>query len=395
MTDLGDPTLTAATGKHGKAAKAPAAATEQPALDLSGGAVGLNAFEAGSEYFTGRPSYLGKGEAPAHKPTSDADGPSVPPPLFGRDELHIAVEIEAEAEAETDMATEAVPQIAASGALGDAPTALETEPLETEPLIDRSPKALRPTPLVDSAERVSANNMSAKSASAESAPSQTARPLSIQAAPGAKSSDWYRQRAADRLNPRRSVVIRMLRVVVPSVAALLLIGTLVWPLINADQNGLRQLGRGESAMLNARFEGYDDADRLVSITADQVTRSTGENNLIDLIQPLADITYDDGTRVAIRANQGRFDEDRQQLLLQGDVNMFQPEGFEFTTSRLQIDTSQRAAWSDQPVTGTGPGGSIAGSAVQILENGRFLVFPGPGRLTLDQVANGMTAGGDQ
>jgi lipopolysaccharide export system protein LptC len=208
---------------------------------------------------------------------------------------------------------------------------------------------------------------------------------------GGQSTDWYRRRETARINPRRSMIIRALRVVVPSLAAVLLIGTLIWPLINADSDGLRKIGRGESAMLNARFEGYDSADRLVSITADQVTRSQGAQNLIDLNQPLADVTYDDGSQVAIRANAGRYDEDSQQLLLQGDVNLFQPNGFEFTTSKLQVDTSARAAWSDQPVTGTGPGGTITGSGVRIFENGRYLVFPGHGRLTLRSLAGN---GGD-
>ena len=199
-------------------------------------------------------------------------------------------------------------------------------------------------------------------------------------------NDWYRRRQTDRVNPRRSYIIRILRIAVPSLAAVLLIGTLIWPLINAGEDSLRRLGQGESAMLNARFEGFDSGNRLVSITADQVTRQQGNQNLIDLGQPLADVTYDDGSQIAIRANAGRFDEDSQQLLLQGDVNLFQPNGFEFTTSRLQIDTQQRAAWTDQPVTGTGPGGTIAGSGVQIYENGRILVFPGRGRLTFQQLA---------
>ncbi|MEO0392036.1 MAG: LPS export ABC transporter periplasmic protein LptC [Pseudomonadota bacterium] len=201
-----------------------------------------------------------------------------------------------------------------------------------------------------------------------------------------RPNDWYRGRRADRVNPRRSLIIRFLRIAVPSLAAVLLVGTLIWPLINADNESLRQLGQGESAMLNARFEGYDTGNRLVAITADQVTRQQGNQNLIDLQQPLADVTYDDGSQIAIRANQGRFDEDSQQLLLEGDVNLFQPSGFEFTTSRLQVDTSQRAAWTNQPVTGTGPGGTIAGSGVQIYQNGRILVFPGRGRLTFRQLA---------
>ncbi|MBV6631779.1 MAG: LPS export ABC transporter periplasmic protein LptC [Alphaproteobacteria bacterium] len=361
MTDLRDPT----TKERGKGAE------RQPTLDLAGGAVGLSGFEAGSEYYAGRPSYLGPNPATSAVPEALAEDVSSQE-LFEAEAIHIAA---AEPEMVEPPVAEAVFE-PSPPAQPDPPPAPEPEP---EPLLEAA------APVVDEVVE-QAPPEALRPATLQTTPRADAKPLSIQAAPGAKGSDWYRQRAADRVNPRRSVVIRMLRVAVPSLAAVLLIGTLVWPLINADQNGLRQLGRGESAMLNARFEGYDDADRLVSITADQVTRSTGDTNLIDLEQPLADITYDDGSRVAIRANQGRFDEERQQLLLQGDVNMFQPNGFEFTTSRLQVDTSQRAAWSDQPVTGTGPGGSIAGSAVQILENGRFLVFPGPGRLTLDQVA---------
>jgi lipopolysaccharide export system protein LptC len=203
---------------------------------------------------------------------------------------------------------------------------------------------------------------------------------------GQARSDWYRRRELDRVNPRRSSIIRVLRIAVPSLAAVLLVGTLIWPLLNAGNDSLRQLGKGESAMLNARFEGYDSEERLISITADEVIRSQRNESLIDLRQPLADMTYDDGSKVAIRANTGRYDEESQQLLLDGDVNLFQPNGFEFTTLRLQIDTKARAAWSDQPVAGTGPGGRISGSAVRILQNGRFLVFPGKGKLTLDQLA---------
>ena len=244
------------------------------------------------------------------------------------------------------------------------------------------PRYLQPSAPGGGASRASGLGLRADRAGIDAGPRgrQTVNPSAM----GGK--DWYRRRQTDRVNPRRSYIIRILRIAVPSLAAVLLVGTLIWPLINAGEDGLRRLGQGESAMLNARFEGFDSGNRLVSITADQVTRQQGRQNLIDLGQPLADVTYDDGSQIAIRANAGRFDEESQQLLLQGDVNLFQPDGFEFTTSRLQIDTRQRAAWTDQPVTGTGPAGTIAGSGIQIYDNGRILVFPGRGRLTFRQLA---------
>lgn len=201
-----------------------------------------------------------------------------------------------------------------------------------------------------------------------------------------RQARWYGRRRVVRLSSWRSPLIRILRVVVPGSAVLLLAGVLLWPLMSGGDRFLNRYDAGEAAMVNARFAGFDDTGRPVSITADKVVRSARADNLIDLAQPLADLAFQDGSKVAIRATGGRFDEDSEQLILIEDVNLFQPGGFEFTTHRLNVDAKTRLAWSDQPVVGTGASGTIYGSAMRMIDEGRILVFPGRSRLRLTELA---------
>ena len=185
-------------------------------------------------------------------------------------------------------------------------------------------------------------------------------------------------------DPRYSEKIRLLRVILPVVAVMMLSVLLIWPLFSGRRGGVSTIDAGSIAMLNARFVGLDNKNRPVTITADQVVRTQDPQNLISLRMPVADLTYDRGRTIAIRAENGQYDEKSGHLRLIGDVNLFQADAFELVTRQVEIDGKNRNAWSVDRVTGYSPNGSITAEGLKIVNNGQSVVFTGRSRLVLTQ-----------
>jgi lipopolysaccharide export system protein LptC len=185
-------------------------------------------------------------------------------------------------------------------------------------------------------------------------------------------------------DPGYSEKIRLLRVVLPVVAVVMLATLIIWPLFSSRHGGIASIDAGAIAMINARFVGLDDKNRPVTITADQVVSTQDADGMVSLKMPLADLTYDRGRSVAIRAENGQYDQKTGRLRLVGDVNLFQADTFELVTRQVEIDGKSRNAWSIDRVTGYSPNGSINAEGLKIINNGQSVVFTGRSRLVLTQ-----------
>lgn len=194
----------------------------------------------------------------------------------------------------------------------------------------------------------------------------------------------HEQRLHQHYDPAYSAKIRLLRVVLPVTALLMLAMLLVWPLFTARHGGVSDVDAGAIAMLNAKFIGMDTKNRPVTITADQVVRTDDGQALISLKMPLADLVYQPGKSLTIRAENGQYDEKTGHLYLVGDVNLFQADAFELVTKAVEIDGKNRNAWSVDRVTGYSPNGSITAEGLKIINNGQSIVFTGKSRLVLTQ-----------
>lgn len=188
---------------------------------------------------------------------------------------------------------------------------------------------------------------------------------------------------------RYSLFVSLMRFVLPAVAFALVVLVVAWPQMHAakkrfhiDFANISPKDANTLAMTKPRFTGVDEGERPYTVTADSATQVASGSPLIDLDQPVADVTLKDGTWVALRSKEGTYDQNSHDLDLRGSVNLYHDKGYEFETARAWLNLRQGTAHGEQPVQGQGPFGQLNSAGFRISEHGKYVVFTGPAKLIL-------------
>ena len=193
---------------------------------------------------------------------------------------------------------------------------------------------------------------------------------------------------------RHSRFIRMMKLLLPVVAALLVALVVTWPQINTKKRFNLDMSKMDIAeslqprMDNPRFTGIDEESRPYSLTATTATQVGDSPELIALETPQADITMADGTWVVLTAKSGVYSESSHVLGLRGAVNLYHDTGYEFRTESADIDISAGTASGGSPVAGQGPFGLVRAQGFLILNKGGHIVFTGESHLIIYSQALG-------
>jgi len=192
-----------------------------------------------------------------------------------------------------------------------------------------------------------------------------------------------------------SLIVRFLRLALPMVAigiiGLLLSWNRVEDTVTSFPNDISiPQNVGQNELVNPKFESADEKNQPFSITALRAVQSARDPSVVLLEKPMADITLKSGTWLAAQAQKGAYRQNTERLLLQGEVKLFHDDGYEVTTDKLLVNLQNREAWSDEPVYGQGPAGSLEASGMQAHSNSNQLIFTGPAKLTLNRVVKGLS-----
>jgi lipopolysaccharide export system protein LptC len=194
--------------------------------------------------------------------------------------------------------------------------------------------------------------------------------------------------APPRLSGRNSwsIFVGFMKVLLPALAVALILLVVIWPQLSQDDGRFRirvsdmSLEQADSlSMLNARFEGVDEHDQPFTLTADEATQTAGDDNLVRLELPKGDITLEDGTWLALTAQEGLYRRDMQMLELSGGVTLFHDQGFELRTPMARVDLEAGTAWGSERVEGQGPFGTLVAEGFRVLDRGERIVFTGRSR----------------
>ena len=198
----------------------------------------------------------------------------------------------------------------------------------------------------------------------------------------------------DTLTPRRfsalrSSVVHLLKVILP-IAALIVAGSvLLWPHLQPEDRRikLRPVAVGiedieNLRMLQPRYMGVDEKNQPYTLTAEQAKQDTGDSDITELSRPKADITLENGTWVALTAEQGQYNKSTRQLELSGGVNVFHDEGYELKTARALIEFDRGVASGSAKVQGQGPNSELEGEGFRLLDRGAQIIVTGKSRLVL-------------
>lgn len=195
--------------------------------------------------------------------------------------------------------------------------------------------------------------------------------------------------ARRRIHSHYARATRLLKLIMPTVAAILIGAVAVWPQIRSDDNKLPLAAAEVSpeeienlAMINARFMGIDGRNQPFTVTAEMATEVSPDSRQVHLSAPKADITLENGTWLALTADNGVFRQLDQTVELEGHVNMFHDAGYEFETTTAFVDLTQGAAFGFEPIDGQGPFGTIAAEGFQVFDEGERVIFTGNATLVL-------------
>ena len=143
----------------------------------------------------------------------------------------------------------------------------------------------------------------------------------------------------------------------------------------------------ELNMINARFIGTDSKNQPFSITADMAKNMKIGGTTIELEMPKADIGIDNGSWLAVIANNGIYNQKTQTLDLIGAVNLFHDSGYEFNAEKTTIDLTKGIARSDAKINGQGPFGNLTSEGFRIEKKNNQYFFIGRSKLVIKPRAN--------
>ena len=186
---------------------------------------------------------------------------------------------------------------------------------------------------------------------------------------------------------RHARIVRSLRLGLPLVAALVVLTVLAWPRIQTAmapemQEVTAQKAAGKNQLLKPQFHGLDKSNEPYVVSADHAEQSLNDQDLILLDKPKGDMLMKSGHHIGGEADHGLYKQHEKTLLLEGHVVLHEDEGYKFYTSKALVNTDTHEAFSDQPISGGGPDGTIVASGVQGFGDDQVLVFTGPAKLRL-------------
>ena len=182
--------------------------------------------------------------------------------------------------------------------------------------------------------------------------------------------------------------VKLMKVLLPFFALGLIALVVAWPRLKSDDTfriGFASVdftGNAEPGMDNARYVGTDENRQPYSVTADLARMVAGDNGIVDLELPKADLTLEDGTWLVLTANTGRYSRAAASLDLAGGVNLYHDTGYEISTEKLRVDLNAGSAEGHTPLSGHGPFGELKAQGIKLIDKGRVIYFTGPAQVIL-------------
>jgi len=195
--------------------------------------------------------------------------------------------------------------------------------------------------------------------------------------------------ARRRSHIRYSRFVGLMKIVLPTLAVLLILVVTIWPSLRSQDlsfrigfSAIETNDANEPSIINPRYYGTDADNQAYSVTAD-IARNIGDDALpIELEFPKADIALEDGSWLVLTSETGEYTRASKALNLIGRVNLFHDSGFEFKTHAATLDLAAGIADGDEPVAGHGPFGSVEAEGFRLLDKGRVIHFKGQSKLVI-------------
>ena len=194
------------------------------------------------------------------------------------------------------------------------------------------------------------------------------------------SADWRRKQNRRMRHHSRMVV--SLKVLLPSLAALLVGLVILWPQLQARQDEAISIVSETDAvpqdqmMVNPRFFTVDGKGEPLNMTAENAYELPGETRRIRLNNVKADLVLKDDRFLALDAAAAVYFQSKDTVELSESVNLYSEDGFELNTTQAQIGLK------DQNLKGTAetfirtPAGTAVSDGFEITDGGTIVRLTG-------------------
>lgn len=196
-----------------------------------------------------------------------------------------------------------------------------------------------------------------------------------------------------------SKIIRYMRLALPVVAVVIVAVLFVFSgqqdiTIEIEDDAARpvisaKVGRNE--LLSPKFESRDQKGQPYTVTADRAFQGSGNENLVILENPFADMLLSSGHWAGAKADRGGFRQDTQRLFLNGNVQLFEDQGYHLLTDELHVNLQQNLVWTDIDVSVQGPDAYLEAKGMTANQGQEIIRFTGPAILTLTGIDGGLGA----
>lgn len=195
--------------------------------------------------------------------------------------------------------------------------------------------------------------------------------------------DWQRRQKRRMRHHSRLVVL--LKVVLPSIAALMVGLVILWPQLKAQHEETFSLIASQSekldfpeqqAMVNPRFFTVDEKGEPFNLTAQTAVEIPGDGRRVQLNNINADVLLEGEKWYALDAQTGIYSQADDTMELLDQVNVYTENGYEAETTQALINMKNRDIIGNRKTRVRTPAGYADAEGFSILENGTVLKLNG-------------------
>ncbi len=199
-------------------------------------------------------------------------------------------------------------------------------------------------------------------------------------------NDWRRKQEKRMFRHSRFVV--MMKVLLPSLAALLIGLIILWPQLNAGEEGFslaaadaERIGLPEEqAMVNPRFFSVDQSGQPFNMTAEEAFEMEGETRRVRLNGVRADVSAKNGRWYALDAETALYTQATDMLDLSGQVNVYTDEGYELETTQASVSILTHDISGNEKTLVRGADGYAVSDGFSVTDEGKVVRLSGKTRL---------------
>lgn len=200
------------------------------------------------------------------------------------------------------------------------------------------------------------------------------------------ADEWQRRQKRRMRHYSRFVIL--LKVVLPSIAAVMIGLVILWPQLKAQQEETFSLLSDpdqfdvpeDQMMSNPRFFTVDDKGEPLNMTADSAFELPGEVRRVQLNEIKADVLMQKDIWYALDAQVGIYSQTEDTMELLEQVNLYTERGYEADTTQALINLKNRDIIGTEETHFRMPAGNAVSDGFEVVENGTIFRLTGRSKI---------------